>query len=79
MKFYGNGLVWDKGKSKPLCRFVDGAFETDDTDLAQKLVSLGYDCVDAEFLNITIADSKGVKVLPIPKTKTAPRKKKVNK
>lgn len=79
MKFYGNGLVWDKVKSKPLCRFVDGVFETKDTIMAQKLVSLGYNCVDADLLNITSFNSKEVEILPIPKQKLTPRKKAVKK
>jgi len=79
MKFYGKGMVWDKGKNKPLCRFVGDVFETKDTTIAQKLISLGYNCVDAELLNITTSASKEVEVLPIPRQKPIPRKKAVKK
>lgn len=27
--FKGNGLVWDREKNKPLCKFNDGKYETD--------------------------------------------------
>ena len=34
--------VWDAANNKPLCRFVDGIFETEDATQAQKLVNMGY-------------------------------------
>ena len=42
MKFYGNGIVWDKEKNKRLCKFVEGEFETDDNRIVNNLVDLGY-------------------------------------
>jgi len=30
MKFYGNGVVWDKSNNRPLCRFTNGVYETYD-------------------------------------------------
>jgi hypothetical protein len=44
MKFYGNGAVWDAENQKPLCTFVEGAIETEDARVIDKLVELGYAC-----------------------------------
>ena len=30
MTFYGNGVVWDREREKPLCKFENGKIETDD-------------------------------------------------
>lgn len=79
MKFYGNGIVWDKGKSKPLCRFVDGEFETYDAEIGKKLFALGYECIDAVIVETTSFKSEEKEVLQTPKSKPAPRKKKVAK
>ena len=42
MKFFGNGLVWDKQRNCVLCRFTDGEFETVDKRVAEMLTSRGY-------------------------------------
>ena len=43
MKFYGNGIVWDKELNKALCKFnKHGEFETDDKRVIDILVSLEY-------------------------------------
>jgi len=43
MKFYGNGIVWDKELNKALCKFnKHGEFETDDKRVIDILVSLDY-------------------------------------
>ncbi|WP_121605311.1 hypothetical protein [Virgibacillus sp. Bac332] len=42
MKFYGNGLVWDKEKNAVLCRFTNGELETNELRVKQELVKLGY-------------------------------------
>ena len=42
MRFHGKGVVWDKENHKPLCRFVDGIFETDDERTIQLLKEAGY-------------------------------------
>jgi len=43
MKFYGNGVIWDAEKSKPLCRFdKSGVFETEDKRIMDILVNNGY-------------------------------------
>jgi len=82
MKFYGNGLVWDKEKNKPLCRFVDGTIETEDTDIIKKLIGGGYDNDSAELIDITTygdVEKKYMKVIKEPSvkatTKQAPKPK----
>lgn len=42
MKFYGQGVVWDKENDKQLCQFVSGEFETDNERTATILHTLGY-------------------------------------
>ena len=49
MKFYGNGIVWDKERSKALCTFVKGEFETKEDRVKDILLDLGYEH-DAEIL-----------------------------
>lgn len=46
MKFYGNGLVWDKERNKALCKFTSGEFITDDTNIIEKLKKLNFDFDD---------------------------------
>jgi len=81
MKFYGNGMVWDKAKNKPLCRFVGGVFETDDMEIAKKLVEIGYKC-NVELIEITSSKSEYKEYKPKPKPKSTPsqvKKKAVKK
>ncbi len=35
-------ILWDASSNRPICRFVKGVFETNDTALAGKLKGLGY-------------------------------------
>lgn len=42
MKFYGTGIVWDKEKSKVLCKFKNGSFETSDKRVSSVLIDAGY-------------------------------------
>lgn len=42
MKFYGNGIEWDALKDKPLCEFQDGVYETEDYDIATRLIETGF-------------------------------------
>lgn len=42
MKFFGNGAFWDVENNKPLCEFVNGEFETDDTRIITILTTAGY-------------------------------------
>ena len=42
MKFYGNGIVWDKERNKALCTFKDGEFETKEDRVKDILLDLGY-------------------------------------
>jgi len=42
MKFYGTGIVWNPDKEKALCQFVKGELDTEDKDIIEKLVELGY-------------------------------------
>lgn len=39
-------VVWDAVADKPLCEFIDGAFETDDETIIAKLNDLGYEGVN---------------------------------
>lgn len=43
MIFYGKGVVWDKERSKPLCRFENGVFETKNTRIIRLLKETGYE------------------------------------
>ena len=42
VKFYGNGIVWDKERNKALCTFKDGEFETKEDRVKDILLDLGY-------------------------------------
>lgn len=35
-------IIWDSANNCPLCRFVNGAFETNDKAIASKLAALGH-------------------------------------
>lgn len=35
--FYGSGVVWDSERNKPLVRFVNGKYSTNDPAIAEKL------------------------------------------
>ena len=35
-------IIWDKEKGCQLCKFVNGRFETNDTELAEKLRDMRY-------------------------------------
>lgn len=41
MKFYGNGIVWDGQKNRPLCEFKNGEYETSDNYKIDKLIKAG--------------------------------------
>jgi hypothetical protein len=50
MKFYGNGVVWDKDNNRRLCKFtraakrgVKGMLETEDKRTIKILIGLGYE------------------------------------
>jgi hypothetical protein len=50
MKFYGNGVVWDKDNNRRLCKFtraakrgVKGTLETEDERTIKILIGLGYE------------------------------------
>jgi len=42
MKFYGVGIVWNPQADKALCQFEKGELDTEDTEIIEKLISLGY-------------------------------------
>lgn len=42
MKFYGTGIVWNPDKEKALCQFVKGELDTEDAEIINKLIELGY-------------------------------------
>ena len=42
MKFYGNGIVWDKEKNRALCQFEKGELETEDERIISILEALNY-------------------------------------
>lgn len=35
-------IIWDGNNNRPLCKFVNGAIETNDKALAEKLKALGH-------------------------------------
>ena len=43
MKFYGAGIVWNGREDKPLCRFQNGEFDTNDKETAEILLDLGFE------------------------------------
>lgn len=44
MKFYGTGIVWDRGHNRSLCRFSkNGVLETEDDRIIGLLLAQGYD------------------------------------
>ena len=42
IKFKGHGIVWDAERNQPLAEFADGTFETDNEEIIEKMVALGY-------------------------------------
>lgn len=78
MKFKGHGIVWNKDIDKPLCEFTNGAFETEDPKIYQKLVSLGYEH-EGDFLDPTAIGDAGEQKLiegqkePEPKKEEKPK------
>lgn len=43
MIFKGTGSVWDTRNNRPLCRFVNGVFQTDDRTKIGYLIKHGYE------------------------------------
>jgi hypothetical protein len=41
--FHGVGTVWDAARSRVLCRFTDGVYETSNPREVEILAGLGYD------------------------------------
>lgn len=41
-------IVWDAEKNEVLCTFVQGEFETEDEEIADKLLELGYNTEDSK-------------------------------
>lgn len=37
-----SNILWDVSNNRPLCRFANGVFETNNEDLARRLKDLGY-------------------------------------
>lgn len=52
MKFYGNGLVWNKDENKVLCSFVNGKYETEDSIIINKLKELNFVFDDIDSIKI---------------------------
>ena len=52
-------IVWDATKNKPLCKFIDGEYETNDEHKKAELIRLGYEheFIDAEFEDIEELES----------------------
>ncbi len=42
MKFFGTGVVWDGELNKPLSKFVNGEYETEDLRIVGIMIKLGY-------------------------------------
>ncbi|MCM1545138.1 MAG: hypothetical protein NC110_07565 [Ruminococcus sp.] len=55
-------MLWDKADNVPLCKFVNGIFETNDTVLADKLKAVDYK-VDGE------ADAKPIDKMTVNELK----------
>lgn len=68
MKFYGNGIIWDKENNKKLCKFVNGVFETNDKRIIDTLVKSGFEHdpypepTKKEIM--TLLDQKGIEYSP---------------
>ena len=41
--FKGHGGVWNPEKNKPLCKFINDEYETDDKYVIEMLIKLGYE------------------------------------
>jgi spermidine/putrescine-binding protein len=38
-----SNIIWDAENNQPLCRFVNGIFQTEDKAAASKLAEMGYE------------------------------------
>jgi hypothetical protein len=68
MKFFGNGIVWDKVNSKVLCRFKDGVYETDNVTVQNVLkTSYRYESTpedtEEEFVQESVSDTACISLL----------------
>lgn len=90
MKFKGTGVVWDPLKDRPLCRFdKNGECEVTDERTVQKLLSLGYESLSPNYVDVefeAVEPEKVVDADPADKVvdvaeikKPAPRKRKTKK
>lgn len=58
-KFKGTGLVWDKDKNKPLCKFIKGEYKTEDTreiNLLKKIDSIEVVSDESPVLKVNTED-----------------------
>lgn len=55
-------MIWDAANNRPLCKFVKGVFETNDTAVVEKLKGMGY-TVSGE------ADAKPIEKMKIDELK----------
>jgi len=78
MKFYRRGIIWDSKINKPLCKFVDGIYETEDQNEIEILIN----CKNIKFENTNVdyndidyrelkkeASEKGIKTYGLKKIK----------
>ena len=68
MEFYStskNVVIWDPKKNKALCVFKNGILKTDDKQLCDTLISLGYkynsdDVIDGNLDKLTLTELKNI-------------------
>ena len=86
MKFYGKGIVWNPDTNKPLMKFVDGKYETEDEYIIKKLkpnykhdgVDFGDKVLDVEYevvTDVVVDDEPKEAETPKPEPIPAPHKK----
>ena len=64
--FKGNGVVWDKEKNRPLCRFINGEYKVEDPRIQGILKSLGYKSIELQLKEvevIEVIEEDGVEII----------------
>jgi hypothetical protein len=54
--FKGTGVVWDKEKHRPLCRFINGEYKVEDPRTQSILTNLGYKSGEVELKEVEIIE-----------------------
>lgn len=41
-----SNIIWNSDKNCPLCKFINGVYETKDKSIAEKLKKMGYTVIE---------------------------------